>query len=414
MRLLTLALLGAWIAGCSGLSRDRESNRRSPASSAGAGSGGSAGSVDGAPVLRGGQSAPPPPAPPPPPPLDLEDAGMDEDAGMAAPCEVGKFCPGAEDGCGTLRLETKIDVSQSGNLLIVFDQSVSMRGAWDMTTKIEAARAALTAAITPLADQLTVGALFLPSVACLPRTPAGGAVAPLDASGQIAFVPGAQFLTAWDDHWATMGNAAPIGTPLNEAFDRADVAITAARANASLVGGLGVVVFTDGEPNCQPDPTVTGVPTMSEPERAAQWLTQAVHTYVVGLPGANGVTLLDDIAASGGTTNYLTPDDPAALEMTLRQVVEEQIMRSFPSCAIDLDPAADLPKKLKLSIDRNGMHEDVPHMIATDSGWVVSDDGARVELFGKLCEDAEAGRFDALTFEYGCEKPPPPPPPTPD
>ena len=34
-----------------------------------------------------------------------------------------------------------------------------------------------------------------------------------------------------------------------------------------------------------------------------------------------------------------------------------------------------------------------------------------VTLTGKLCDEAMGGRFQKVTFEYGCEDPPPLPPP---
>jgi hypothetical protein len=412
----------AWVVACSGAPdswRDRETRGASVSADAGAGAGGGDG-PGGAGGAAGGAGEPGPQAPPVVRDPGDQDAGLERDAGSEQDagsepreCKVGEFCPGSEDGCGSLRLETDVHVTASGNLLIVFDQSVSMQGDWQMTTKIAAARDALVGAITPLQDQLTVGALFLPTASCLPRTPAGGAVAPIEASTQIDFMAGVDFLQAWDEHWAMLGDAVGTGTPLNEAFDRAELALQTALTTRDLRGQLGVVVFTDGEPNCVPNPDVTGVPTLPEPERAAAWLTQGIRTYVVGLPGARGVMVLDEIAQSGGTMTYLTPDDPAALEATLTEVVEEQITRTFASCSIALDPAAEFPDQLQLFVEENGTSQEVPRTIGNDPAWTIDKDGSRVELVGQLCADAEAGRFDSFTFEHGCERPPPPPEPEP-
>jgi hypothetical protein len=367
---------------------------------------------------RAGSDAPPIAGSDAPSP-DADDAGIDPDSdgGVSVPvddgdCPAGSFCPGTEPGCGSLRLDTDVQVSSSGNLLIVFDQSVSMRGAWEMTTKLDAARTALVAAITPLQAELTVGALFLPTRACLPRTPQGGAVDPIGDATQIGFRPATQFLQDWEQHFAMLGSMAPIGTPLNEAFDRADLAIQES-AGLNLQGKLGVVVFTDGEPNCTPNPMVTGVPTLPEPERAAQWAAAGINTYVVGLPGARGVTVLNDIAVSGGTMSYLTPSDPAQLATTLRQVVEQQITRTFTSCTIPLAPAAEFPDQLQLFVKRAGKYEEIPRKDNSGTLWTISKDGAQAKLVGELCQDAEAGLFDSVRFEYGCERPPPPPPPKP-
>lgn len=60
-----------------------------------------------------------------------------------------------------------------------------------------------------------------------------------------------------------------------------------------------------------------------------------------------------------------------------------------------------------------GQGLDVDRQLSSDAGWTLSDDGARVELTGRLCEDALSGRFAKVTFEYGCVDVPPLPPPPP-
>jgi hypothetical protein len=324
-------------------------------------------------------------------------------------CEVGKFCMPIEpdpDNCGTLRLESNVEVTRvPGNLLVVFDQSGSMQDPFGTTTKLIAARDALVAALTPLADSLTVGAIFFPTVACIPGLPPGmgGAVAPIDAAGQIPFQPGPQFLSSWQAHWGMAGAGNGIGTPMNEAFDRADVALK----GATLTGNTVVVAFTDGAPNCLPDPALTGVPTMTEPTRAADWLaTLGVRTFMVGLPGANGVQILNDVAMSGGTMQYILPDDPKALEDKLREVVQETVEMGFDSCSIQLTPAADVPDELLMIVEEPGIGV---QQVARSSGWSLSADGANVEITGALCDDAMAGRFSSITFEYACPTAEPPP-----
>src|SRR5262249_39561770 len=157
--------------------------------------------------------------------------------------------------------------------------------------KLQAAQTAIANSITTLKDSLTVGALFFPTYACLPGfpPPPGGAVTPVDGEGQIPFQPGPMFLQSWASKWGTASISLGIGTPMQEAFDRADSALQMAK----LEGAIAVVAVTDGEPTCFPDPTVTMTPTDVETARAANWLmTRQIKTYVVGLPGANGVQLL--------------------------------------------------------------------------------------------------------------------------
>ena len=61
-------------------------------------------------------------------------------------------------------------------------------------------------------------------------------------------------------------------------------------------------------------------------------------------------------------------------------------------------------------VEENGMRARVDHMLSADAGWTISDDGTHVEITGKLCDDAKAGRFESITFEYPCKEVPPPPP----
>jgi hypothetical protein len=354
--------------------------------------------------------------------------GAGGDSGIPAGCEPGKFCaPTSPDptNCGTLSLKSDVEVQRvPGNLLVVFDQSLSMAEPWGLTgqTKIGAAQTAIANAIESLKDSLSVGALFFPTYACLAGVSLGiddpmaagsgpdasvsplSAVAPIDGEGQIAFQPAPQFLNAWQDHWSNATPSLGVGTPLQEAFDRADAAISGTR----LSGALAVVAVTDGAPTCFP----AGA-TDSEPNRAKSWLDRNnVKTYVVGLPGADGVQLLNDIAAAGGTTEYLLPDDPQTLENKLKEVVQQTVKTSFSSCSINLTPAADPADKLLMVVIDDKTHDkrQVPHVLSADGGWTITPDGKHVEITGSLCNDAKAGRFASITFEYPCKDVPPPPP----
>jgi hypothetical protein len=327
--------------------------------------------------------------------------------GDGSACQDGKFCaPNTPDqGCGTSTIKM---TTTPGNLLIIFDQSGSMKQMWQTTTKLQAAQDALVAAITPLQNMLTVGAIFLPDPMVGCSDPTVPAVQPIDGPGNIPFTPGPQILTAFAAHWTNMGNSRGGGTPLNEAFDRADVALKAALPK--LVGKVAVLIFTDGQPNCTPDPAVTGIPTETEPQHAADWLNQNILSFMVGLPGAQGVTLLNDVAINGGTMQYLTPDDPTMLADKLKEVIQQQISMGFDSCAIDLMPVASAPDKLQLVVEQAsmpGMPMEVPHDLGGTGGWTVTPDGAHVELSGDICDAAKSGKFSKISFKFGCKDIPP-------
>lgn len=368
----------------------------------------------------------------------MAPAPSPHDAGIVADgCQVGQFCKPLvpdPDNCGTLTLGQDIQIKHiPGNLLLVFDQSLSMSEPWGTTgqTKLLAAQTAIKNAITSLQDSLTVGALFFPTAACaggpgglgragLPGGPAGvpggpglpagpggllgmRAVEPIDGQGQIPFAAAPQFIQSWDQHWNSGTAGLGIGTPMQEAFDRADEALAAAK----LVGDIAVVAVTDGEPNCFPNSAANGgTATDLETNRAKNWLAaRGVKTYVVGLPGAAGVQLLNDVAMQGGTMQYILPDDPKMLEDRLRTLVQETMKTSFDSCSIHLTPAADPADKLLMVVVEakdNSKHQ-VPHTLTPSAGWTITPDGTQVEITGDLCSDAKNGRFTSITFQYPCK-----------
>src|SRR5688572_16205501 len=192
---------------------------------------------------------------------------------------------------------------------------------------------------------------------------------------------------------------------MQEAFDRADAAI----AGAKLEGDLAVVAVTDGAPNCFP----SGMGTDLEVNRAKNWLmSRGIKTYVVGLPGAAGVQLLNDVAMQGGTTQYLLPDNPKALEDSLRSLVQQTMKTVFDSCSISLTPAADPADKLLMVVveSKDNSKHQVPHQLTPTAGWTITPDGKQVEITGGLCDDAKSGRFTSITFQYPCKDSIPIPP----
>jgi len=407
MRCLS-GLLGLAVVACS--SGDTDGMGRKPVGG-GVGSGTGSGTGGGSGVVAGSGDFGNPTGGPP-----VDVGGMGGPVAGSGECEVGMFCgPSAPDSddCGSLTLETDVEITRTpGNLLVIFDQSGSMEEPWtNGMSKLQAASNALVQALTPLQDSLTVGAIFFPTNICLLAAPPGGAVLPIDQ--QIPFQPGPQFLQAWQNHFATLGGGLGVGTPMQEAFDQAEVALM----NAQLTGQTIVVAFTDGQPNCFPFDPLTGMqvmgtpPTDIEPNRAASWLaSRMIKTYMVGLPGGAGVQILNDVAVAGGTMQYIVPDDPTQLEMKLREAVQETVKQGFNSCSITLTPAAIPPEKLLMIVEEtSGMRQNVPHEAGPNAGWTISDDGTQVEITGGLCDDAMGGRFSSITFEYGCPDQPPPP-----
>ncbi|MDH5674356.1 MAG: hypothetical protein OEZ06_19680 [Myxococcales bacterium] len=323
--------------------------------------------------------------------------------------------------CGNLTLNSDAEtIEMPGNLLVIFDRSGSMNQNWDTRTKSQAAGEALQAALDPLKDLLTVGAVLFPSPDTMAQAGSGctpgdficelgglivGGIAalggscnvnPITSPDQLNFLPGPQFIIDFPNLWSLSSGS----TPLGDAVVMADQAI----ASSTFTGEIAVVIITDGEPNCGTDMNQVNM-------FAANWLSQGIPTHVIGLPGAGGAAnLLQQLAVTGGTGSFIEPSDPAALEARLRAIVSETIKAGIDSCDITVDPPAEDPDQLHMVVMENGIEQDVPRDLAADASWSVSADGSQISLQGQLCQDAIDGRFASISFKFGCVDLPPLPP----
>jgi Mg-chelatase subunit ChlD len=99
-------------------------------------------------------------------------------------------------------------------------------------------------------------------------------------------------------------------TPLELAMRIADMAIERGCGLGLLDDRFRVVLVTDGQPTCSDD--TSGIVAL-----AAEWRRVGVETWVMGLPGSETATsLLDAIAAAGGTEKAQLLGTPSALDQT--------------------------------------------------------------------------------------------------
>jgi hypothetical protein len=315
------------------------------------------------------------------------------DGAVVASLDGGGEDPDDDDDCGSVVLEPMVNSEvQPGTVLVVFDDSGSMSALWGDRARWVAAGEAIRDSIGSLAEFMTVGAIIFPS-------DSGCGVDPIETQGQIRFLPGASFLTAWDRFMTT--NVVRGSTPLGEALLAADAALQA----IDLDGQTSVVVLTDGEPNCDNAPLMTLPP---------MWLAQGIKTHVVGLPGSeSAVALLDQIAAAGGTDHHISPDDPRTLRKQLASIVGETVISALPSCTIPLDPPAPNPDDVHLVISADGERHEAARDLDDGGGWRINDDGDEIELYGNFCDQGLAGAYDRVSIEFGCLDLPPLEPPTP-
>jgi hypothetical protein len=320
--------------------------------------------------------------------------------------------------CGSVDVNAEVKVTETvleipGNVLFVFDQSGSMDEDWDGTPKWQVANESVVAVFTPLQDTLSAGAVFFPTftdqpacdlvsgdlVACLALLASlCPNVAPMGSAPQVPIQAGASFLTAWNAHW-TAGRQDSMGTPTEKALLEAEAALA-----TPLPGATAVVIVTDGQPTCGSNETAI----------VARLLENDIKTYVVGLPGGAGATVLDSIAIAGGTAPagctsdcYLTPTDVTELQESLAGIVETTVttetVTTVDSCSFTLSPPGNAdPENVHLivTLASSGEKFEVPR--APDNGWTLSDDNLAATLEGATCEAAKQGDFSSFSFQYGC------------
>jgi hypothetical protein len=410
-------LMALLLTGCGGA--DADSGGRFNLPSGGGGAGGSGGSSGADAAGEGGTSGAGSFGNPDGGPLVYDGGTID--SGSGDPDEI---------DCGGTAVEPVIMMETiPGNVLLVFDRSGSMDYDFSETdgrARWEVAREAVFNAIEPLKGVVNVAAIFFPHTpscseddsCCVPE---------LGTAPQIDFMPGTDFLAAWDTFWNT---APPVdgSTPTLEALQVAGNAL-AARAG-TLTGTTTVVLITDGDPRCAldlgnfgndnptPEQITDRVTRLSE--LPAQLLVEGIATHVLGLPGTeapHAVTVLNGIAAAGGTTQHISAADPMLLQNEIAAIVGESVTTSFDSCSIGLPHQPPNVDDVVLVVVEGGREQSVARDLGTGGGWTLVGTGADMSIIlqGELCNQARAGAYDKISVVFGCiELPPLEPPKGPD
>jgi hypothetical protein len=309
--------------------------------------------------------------------------GSGSDAGASG------FDSGLADKCGELVIPATVEVtSGEGNLLIVFDQSNSMTTRFSGEPLWQAASRAVRDAVAPHQQNLTVGAIFFPTepvagLACLPE-----GVADMGTPPQISFRDGPSFLTAWDARWSAANLV--FSTPTQAAMQKGAAALD----GAQLTGETVVLLVTDGASTCLGDTSA---------DIAAAWHDRGIATYVIGLPGAGpAASELTSIAAAGGTQDFFTPADSAALTAELDHILNKIVKPSLSSCDIQFAETPERLDEIVLVVTELESGERFK-VLPGPNGWQAHADNRGASLLGSTCEDAKAGRFSNVSFAFGCE-----------
>jgi hypothetical protein len=344
------------------------------------------------------------------------DALDDDDAGCSAPA----LCPskGPDGPCIGRALGAPLPLaSEAANVLLVHDRSGSMAEAWSATSRWQAAGAAVKQAFAGLLPSSRAGAVFFPSpdpdapLVCIDPTGVACMFAPLYQQGgtcgvggsgdadQLDFASGADFLAAFaQEPQPGLPRYAPVPgslTPLKEALQEAQTRL----ANAQLEGKVAVIVISDGEPNCAWDATVAQ-------QIVADWHAAGIDLHALALPSTTApASALGELARAGGTL-VREPADASGLASELEQIVHELQGGLSPSCLLAVPSPPSASEALQLVVTfaaaPSGTRYRVPQDLGSGSGWQANGDRSEVELFGKLCEAARAGRFATFSFEAGC------------
>jgi len=224
-------------------------------------------------------------------------------------------------------------------------------------------------------------------------------VEPIDAPDQIDFAPSPDFLAAFngDPGAGTDPKYTPVVggmTPLGEALLVAQTAL-----NSTAAKGLTtVVIITDGEPNCAWDQELAT-------EVVREWHAAGIDTHVLGLPGirSDASAILAELAATGGTDMFITPDDATAIEQRLGEILVENVSVGFDSCTLELEPPARMPDDFHVVVSERGQEHAIARVDETgEPAWSITPDGTTIELMGSTCTAARSGAYRSIRFEFDC------------
>ncbi len=281
----------------------------------------------------------------------------------------------------------KPEAGEVAKMMLVVDRSGSM-GEQTRWTDMQAGLSSVT---TALQDVVDFGLLLFPS-------------AGIDAcgSGQIIVEPSSQSAT---DIIAGMNSWDPLGgTPTYEALVTAGDWLQ----NNNAGGENYILLATDGGPGCNmglnwetceciPGATciLNGANCLDAVRTSNQVLVlreQGIKTFVVGLPGTEGVTdLLDAMALAGGAApngQHISVSDETELTQAL-----SDLSASVVPCTFELPFDAAAAENLAFTVDG----ETVPFDASETDGWNFTGEQS-VTLFGSWCSRMRDGlphRFEA-------------------
>lgn len=320
---------------------------------------------------------------------------------------------GAGAGCGMADIDPMVTFDR-GNLLVVFDRSMSMATPFEGgQNRLQAAQAALKAALAPLvcsgadcADDISAALLTFPTqdnVAGLDEMNLTCTVADLGSPEQLNWQGVTPFYNNFDGFWAsrTLNNGGQMwpgmfpllfGTPISVAFARADQALQ----DPAVMGNKAVLFLTDGEEIGECSGGVNGVQTARR-----WWDEQGIRTYVVNLAeGGGGANFNRRVAEAGGTGQVINPSSSQALADEIAGIVQSAVGQT--SCQITLQQGRLVnPETACAQGDVRVSGSSVPcDQDRRREGFFVVDD-TTIRVVGSYCDTLQ--REQDLTANFPCD-----------
>lgn len=316
------------------------------------------------------------------------DDGTCEKSETESPCDVDDRCA-PDDRCfagvcipNQCEAENFVAEAVPPNMLIVLDRSGSMDdrvGGFGSPSKWDVALTAVDNLTSAYDGQIRFGLLAFPGtdLACQQGGHCNAGVIAVDVGDDTRSA-----INEYLDDSATCLLGTPIGGALSLAVDYEPLEDTT-RSNY-------VLLVTDGEDNCQIDPT--------DQVRDLRQKTPSVKTFVVGFGGGVDPGELNAMADEAGTAlpgqrRYYQADDADSLEAAF-----QEIGGAVLGCEYTIPSEVPDPDQLFVFFD--GIR--VPRDPSNAAGWNYDDASGRLTFAGNACTALRTGNVESLILVYGC------------
>ena len=177
------------------------------------------------------------------------------------------------------------------------------------------------------------------------------------------------------------------------------VAVTSAGAYLTTLADPNpkyILLATDGLPNCgeaQDDDAMGAIQAVKDVA------AMGVPVFVVGIGTvADAQATLTAMAIAGGVPQAAAPRYYPVASTAQLVTVLGTIGRMIGFCSFGLGSKPPDPNKIMVTADGATIPKDPTHA----NGWDYGTGGTSIQLYGKTCEDAKAGKLKDINATFGC------------